>query len=154
MGDEFESLEPVQRTMEITRSQAEEMSRASAELGFLQIDGSFRFQSPMVHEIFWSKIPRRFPSLIRLASLSIPSLDTYVSSETKSDLTAQEKRLILLASEGFTNRQIARRLKISQHTVNYHLKKLFKKYGVNSRVRLVRTALKDTMIVRMNEGSR
>ncbi|MGK5497762.1 response regulator transcription factor [Streptomyces sp. URMC 125] len=40
--------------------------------------------------------------------------------------------------EGLTNRQIARRLGVSPHTVNYHLRKLFHSYGVRSRIDLLR----------------
>ncbi|MDT0330170.1 helix-turn-helix transcriptional regulator [Nocardiopsis lambiniae] len=154
MGHEFEYLEPVRRAMDLPGHQIEEMSRVAVELGILRRGSTFRFQSPIMHEIFWSNIPRRFPSFIRLASRATPSPHLCASPETGLSLTAQEKRLVLLASEGFTNQQIAHRLKISQHTVNYHLKKLFKKYGVNSRVRLVRTALKDTALGHMHDGHR
>ncbi|MBF6059944.1 AAA family ATPase [Nocardia terpenica] len=49
----------------------------------------------------------------------------------------QESAIIRLVQQGLTNRQIARSLLISPHTVNYHLKKLFRKVGVNSRVALL-----------------
>ncbi|MVO88704.1 winged helix-turn-helix transcriptional regulator [Streptomyces sp. p1417] len=54
------------------------------------------------------------------------------------DLNGQEHELVRLVAEGLTNKQIARRLAISPHTVNYHLKKLFRKAGVNSRIALLR----------------
>ncbi|MGK4585672.1 LuxR C-terminal-related transcriptional regulator [Kitasatospora sp. HPMI-4] len=55
-------------------------------------------------------------------------------------LSAQQHTLIQLVSEGLTNRQIARRLDLSPHTVNYHLRKLFRGFGVNSRIDLLRAA--------------
>ncbi len=154
MGDEFKSLEPARKAMEITERQADEMCRVAIELGLLQAVDTFRFPSPIMHEIFWSNIPRRLPSFIQATNRLATTPGTRVSTENRPDLTAQEKQLVLLASEGFTNRQIAHRLHISQHTVNYHLKKLFRKYGVNSRVRLVRTALKDTALDRMSNALR
>ncbi|MEU4173691.1 LuxR C-terminal-related transcriptional regulator [Streptomyces sp. NPDC026589] len=54
------------------------------------------------------------------------------------DLNDQESRIVQLVAEGLTNKQMARRLGISPHTVNYHLKKLFQKTGVNSRIALLR----------------
>ncbi|MDT9682322.1 LuxR C-terminal-related transcriptional regulator [Streptomyces sp. TRM76323] len=54
------------------------------------------------------------------------------------DLNGQEHRIVQMVAEGLTNKQIARRLEISPHTVNYHLKKLFRKAGVNSRIALLR----------------
>lgn len=53
-------------------------------------------------------------------------------------LSDQEAVIAGLVHEGLTNRQIARRLGLSPHTVNYHLRKVFRKLGVASRVDLVR----------------
>ncbi|WP_017601785.1 helix-turn-helix transcriptional regulator [Nocardiopsis lucentensis] len=153
MGEEFASLEPTGKAMGAAEHEAEEMARVAVELGFLTVGDRVRFQSPMVHEVFWSCIPRRFPTFIHPAAPARHLPRPRAEVGTGFVLTAQEKRLIQLTSEGFTNRQIAHRLKISQHTVNYHLKKLFRKYEVNSRVRLVSTALKDTAPLPSTDGA-
>jgi DNA-binding CsgD family transcriptional regulator len=56
--------------------------------------------------------------------------------ETFDVLTPQEVRVAELASGGETNRQIAGRLYLSPRTVEYHLRKIFKKLGVSGRMEL------------------
>jgi DNA-binding CsgD family transcriptional regulator len=55
-----------------------------------------------------------------------------------SALTAAEREVVRLVTEGGTNRQVAERLFLSPHTVNTHLRNAFIKLDVRSRVELTR----------------
>jgi DNA-binding CsgD family transcriptional regulator len=54
-------------------------------------------------------------------------------------LTDAELQVVSLAAAGHTNRGIADRLFVSPHTVNTHLRHVFGKLDITSRVDLVRT---------------
>jgi DNA-binding CsgD family transcriptional regulator len=56
-------------------------------------------------------------------------------------LTAQEAQVARLVADGNSNRQVAGLLFISENTVQYHLRKVFRKVGVSSRTQLTRVVL-------------
>jgi DNA-binding CsgD family transcriptional regulator len=55
-------------------------------------------------------------------------------------MTDSELAVARLVAQGFTNREVAERLFVSHHTVSAHLRHVFVKLNVNSRVELTRVA--------------
>lgn len=53
-------------------------------------------------------------------------------------LTSRELVVAAMAGRGMTDQQIANRLHIATSTVNYHLRNIYRKLGIDSRVRLAR----------------
>jgi DNA-binding NarL/FixJ family response regulator len=59
-------------------------------------------------------------------------------------LTKREEGVVQLVAEGLQNREIARELKLSEHTIKNYLFRIFDKLGVSSRVELALYAVSST----------
>lgn len=60
-----------------------------------------------------------------------------------ASLTKSEHAVVQLVTRGMTNREVAEQLFVSPHTVNAHLRHVFTKLGIGSRVELTRIATKN-----------
>ena len=87
--------------------------------------------------------PEEIHAAIRAASRGESPLTPRAAAELLADrrerpaagveLTAREREVLLLVVEGLANKQIARRLGISEKTVKGHLTNLFQRIGVADR---------------------
>jgi two-component system nitrate/nitrite response regulator NarL len=75
-----------------------------------------------------------------LEALTQPAL-AHFSGKGESLLSPREIDVVRCLAEGLTNRGIAQRLKLTEHTVKNYLFRIFDKLGVSSRVEVVLYAL-------------
>ena len=95
-----------------------------------------REQLRTAHELFMDMGVEAFAERARLELAATGEHARKRTVETLDQLTPQETQVARLAAQGETNREIAARLFVSPHTVEYHLKKAFRKLGVKSRTQL------------------
>jgi two-component system nitrate/nitrite response regulator NarL len=70
------------------------------------------------------------------ALASTPSIRT-VATRSLEVLSKRERDVVQCLAEGLTNREIAKRLRLSHHTIKNYLFRIFDKVGVSSRVELL-----------------
>jgi DNA-binding NarL/FixJ family response regulator len=68
------------------------------------------------------------------------------SPDRKYDLSTQELELINAVTAGYTNKDIAARLAVSEETVKHHLTRIFHKVGVSSRLELALLAISEHLL--------
>jgi DNA-binding NarL/FixJ family response regulator len=61
-------------------------------------------------------------------------------------LTPRELEVLVALSEGLSNKSVARRLDISQHTVKFHVESIFRKLAVTTRAEAVAKGLRRGLV--------
>ncbi len=67
------------------------------------------------------------------------------SSSDVSQLTAREREILQLLTEGHSTRSMAERLSVSPRTITTHLGNMMSKLGVSSRTELMAKALRQRL---------
>ncbi|MGJ8609525.1 MAG: response regulator transcription factor [Octadecabacter sp.] len=70
----------------------------------------------------------------------LESRHTGATRAARTALTGQELKVLMMLTEGASNKGIARKLGLSEPTIKFHLKNLFRKLDVNRRAEAVATA--------------
>ena len=87
----------------------------------------------------WKALPARaHRELAATGETARPRAAVTRARPSSEPLTAQETQVASLARDGLSNPEIGARLFISARTVQYHLSKVFTKFGISSRGQLHR----------------
>lgn len=76
------------------------------------------------------------------AVVSLPRRSAEREGGLIESLTAREHDVLALVADGLPNRDIARYLAISEHTVKFHLASIFGKLGVSTRTEAVQRGVR------------
>ena len=100
--------------------------------------------------LFRSNGPQSSPALVAVAALATTKVGTDGEEGTDHDwasLTDAELRVVSCVAQGMTNRTIAGELYLSRHTVDAHLKHVYLKLDIHSRVDLTVLAMQHSVHV-------
>lgn len=153
-GETFEGLEAVRqmrsscpglRAVVLLDSTKRELileSFRAGATGLFSRDGSLETLSQCVHKIHAGEIWATSEQLAMAleALVSAPTVRG-MSASNLSVLSKRELEVVASLGEGLSNREIALRLGLSQHTVKNYLFKVFDKLGVSSRIELLSLTL-------------
>ena len=87
-----------------------------------------------------------------LEAVTQPALANF-NSNGESPLSARETDVVRCVAEGLTNREVAQRLNLTEHTIKNYLFRIFDKLGVSSRVEVVLYALGNGAASRVSEAA-
>jgi two-component system, NarL family, response regulator YdfI len=69
------------------------------------------------------------------------------SSPLRQSMSPRESEILNLLASGLANKEIARLLKISDHTVKFHVTSIFNKLGVSNRTEAVAIGIRRGLVV-------
>jgi DNA-binding CsgD family transcriptional regulator/predicted ATPase len=103
------------------------------------------------HDLVRQSVAHRVPTAVRCALDSQarhPGPPKQVSKAWEG-LTDSERTVAELVARGLTNREVAQRIYLSPHTVSFHLRKVYRKLGVATRVELARLSIEQERYARV-----
>jgi DNA-binding NarL/FixJ family response regulator len=66
--------------------------------------------------------------------------------KSKDDISGREREVLQLVCEGATNREIAERLIVSEHTVKVHLRNILNKLNLRNRQQVAAYAVQEGLV--------
>lgn len=112
----------------------------ASEAGLVTSDGAKpEFRNAVLCQAIRASLPTDLRAALHHQATARPAAGPPPRQESVfAGLGDKERSIAQLAAKGLTNQQIARRVFLSPHTVNYHMRHIFRKLAVTSRIELAR----------------
>lgn len=121
--------------------------RASADAALAHARGEHRRAQRCYQEAADLFIQAQMPYEARCArerAARVPA--ALASSPRRSVITSRERDVLRLVAQGLSDRRMATRLNLSEHTIHRHVSNILTKFGTSSRSAAVARALRDSLI--------
>ncbi len=112
--------------------------RSGAQGLFGLAENPFRLLCKCIHSVYEGQVwatSEQLRSLLHVIT-QVPSLRTVNALGSKL-LTYREEQVVALVADGLSNKEIAKELNLSEHTIKKYIFHIFEKLGVSSRVEVV-----------------
>jgi len=86
------------------------------------------------------------PEIAEALSERVPGATSLVV-HSREELTARELEVLAMLAEGLANREIADRLRVSDHTIKFHISSILDKLGASTRTEAVTLGLRMGLIL-------
>jgi ATP/maltotriose-dependent transcriptional regulator MalT len=142
-GDHEAAARRLQDAVELYDSAAAPFDAASARLVLARtLATQDRTEDALEHALAAAAVFERLGAAraARTASKLVTELGGRSAAARRAGLTARELEVLALVAEGLSNRDVAERLVVSEHTVHRHLANIYAKLGVSSRAAAVSVA--------------
>lgn len=97
--------------------------------------------------------PEQIDAALRAAAAGLvvrprdaPRFAAVDETEAPSPLSPRELEILIALADGLSNKHVARRFEISQHTVKFHIESIFRKLGVTTRAEAVARGLRRGLV--------
>lgn len=122
-------------------------SQSKDRIKGLNVGGDVYMIKPFEPEELVAQVESSLKQTNRLLqhSSKIPDLDKQIIVPRNIELTPTEIKVVSLVAQGLANREIAKKLKVSQRTIESHVSNMLNKTNLHNRTELARWAMESNM---------
>jgi DNA-binding CsgD family transcriptional regulator len=143
LGEREAALDALDRAVRVAADMRLPFQVARCRLDWARVNGSLAAAGPLRESLaaFEQLGARGYAARARRALRQLGlTAPVRVSRSPTAGLSEREREVACLVAQGLTTAEVARRLCISYHTANTHLKRIYARLGVTSRAALARYA--------------
>lgn len=129
--------------LHLARKRRDSFEILNEALGTVRREGLVRpvlDEAPFITELLEAYVNSRYATESDHAAHLLNLLADGAADHHETKLSKRERQVLEELSKGLSDKAIARNLGVTEHTIRFHLKNIFRKFGVNNRLQAVTAA--------------